>query len=280
MRKNLVKKGLAVVIIILFIVMSITPSSGNMMSSDDTTPPVTTHTLDPPEPDGFNGWYVNNVNVTLNATDDISGVNHTYYNVNSGEWKTYTEPFTISEDGEDILIEYYSVDNAGNVETYKHLTIDMDQTKPVIDLTYEWSGTHSPIEFIFIATANDETSGMERVEFYINSELQEIIYGPGPEYILIKLLYFVRKVIALICNLEISEDFVKFFAFIAYVGPVTPVYIFSAYAYDNAGNMDYDVIKDPVGYYEDGMYLLKRFTFEHGYEGYLGRNFIFADFFI
>ena len=246
----------------------------------DYNPPVTTHTLDPPEPDGLNGWYVSDVNVTLNATDDMSGVNHTYYNVNSGEWKIYTEPFTISEDGEDILIEYYSVDNAGNHETYKQVSINMDQAPPVIDLTYEWSGTHSPYEFTFFTTANDETSGMERVEFYINGELEGTVYGPGPEYTLVKLLYFNITVKALICNLEISDDFVKFFAFIAFVKPTGPPYAFFSYAYDIAGNSAFDSLKSPFDSYGSRLYLLKRFTFEHGYEGYLGRYFIFADFVI
>jgi len=37
-------------------------------------------------------------------------------------------------------------------------------------------------DFLFITTATDDMSGMERVEFYFNSEVQETVYGPGPEY--------------------------------------------------------------------------------------------------
>jgi hypothetical protein len=37
-------------------------------------------------------------------------------------------------------------------------------------------------DFLLTTTATDETSGMERVEFYISSELQETVYGEGPEY--------------------------------------------------------------------------------------------------
>ena len=180
MRKNLVKKGLAVVIIILFVCMSITPSSGNIMSYDDTTPPVTTHTLDPPEPDGLNGWYVNDVAVTLNATDDMSGINTTYYSVNSEPWEIYNEPFILSEDGPHHLV-YFSVDNAGNMEFPKLAHLKMDQTPPKLKFTAEGKGRR-PTLYTYIAVATDETSGMERAEFYLNNGLEEKIIGPGPIY--------------------------------------------------------------------------------------------------
>ena len=78
MKKDLLSKILVMGIIVLFIGMSITPSTGNIMFFDDTTPPVTTISFDPPEPDGLNDWYLTNVTITLEATDDMSGVNITY----------------------------------------------------------------------------------------------------------------------------------------------------------------------------------------------------------
>ena len=188
MRKNYIKKGLTVVIIALFIGMGITSSSGNMITSDDTTAPVTTHTLDPPKPDGLNGWYVSDVTVTLNATDN-SGVLETYYRINSGDWEIYYYPFVISEEGDNILIEYYSVDIHGNKEDVKSATLDIDKTPPEITFRFEkekigwrkWRVT-------FWARAWDNISGMEKLEFYINDGLQKIITGPGPEYVF-ELLY-------------------------------------------------------------------------------------------
>ena len=271
------KKVLALGIIALFIVMNIAPSSGNMMSSDDTTPPVTTHTLDPPEPDGLNGWYKNDVTVTLNATDDISGVNHTYYNVNSGEWKIYTEPFTISEDGEDILIEYYSVDNAGNHEQHKHLSIDMDHTPPEIDLTYELEGTRPPFLFTLIANAIDFTSSMEYVEFWFNEDLQKTVVGPGPIYYYSCWFYIpcCFSVKGLIRNLEITDESVRFYAIIVFMSEL-PMDI-CAYAYDKAGNWDYDCLETSSPPFP-GIYLFQNLTLPKNYEGYIGRFFIWADF--
>ena len=136
------------------------------------TPPVTTISFDPPYPDGDNGWYVNNVTVTLNAIDN-TGVKDTYYRINGGEWKTYDSPFVISEDGDDILIEYYSIDYVGNIEDVKSSYLDIDKTPPETSLEWEvWKeGCKWYVRFILNAT--DETSGMDNwVEFYINDVLQ------------------------------------------------------------------------------------------------------------
>ena len=90
----------------------------------------------------------------------------------------------ITEDGDDILIEYWAVDNVGNVETAHSFTIDMDQTSPGIDLTHEVTGGNAwqGWELTFTAVATDDTSGMDRVEFYLNDVLQETVTGTGPEY--------------------------------------------------------------------------------------------------
>jgi len=153
----------------------------------DTTPPVTTHSLDPPEPDGCNGWYVSNVTVALTATDDMSGVKEIRYRINGEVVHVIpgdTGLFILSDDGEDIEVEYWAVDNAGNVETKNAFTIDIDQTPPDIDLTYEITGGNwlTGWEITFTVTATDATSGICRVEFFFNDELMETIVGPGPGY--------------------------------------------------------------------------------------------------
>jgi len=81
----------------------------------DTTPPVTTCTL---SGDMQGGVYTSDVTATLTATDDMSGVNYTMYKVDDGAWTLYTVPFVVSGNG-DHVISFYSVDNAGNIETTK-----------------------------------------------------------------------------------------------------------------------------------------------------------------
>ena len=98
-------------------------------SRNDTTPPMTTVTLDPSEPI-WNGWYGSTVTVTLNATDNQSGVNATYYRLNEGEWETYTHSIWIVE--EITIVEFYSIDNAGNEEVPKQVDIKIDESPPMI----------------------------------------------------------------------------------------------------------------------------------------------------
>ena len=289
MKERMFSKGLAVAVILLLCI-SVTPSIG-ISNNDDTTPPVTTHTLDPSKPDGNNGWYVSDVTVTLTATDDMSGVNVTYYRINGGVWMVYTETFNLSKDGDDILIEYYSVDYANNIENVKSFTIDIDQTEPDISLYYEVTGGNLLLgwEITFTADATDIMSGMERVEFYVNYILQETVYGAGPEYCWILQSHYRLnnpvRVRGLIFKPEITEEYVSFYAIIVRISKFLSLfdtelpYIY-ADAYDNAGNYDRGEIIDPINTIsiEPGIYLFQNITYPNKYSGYIGRNFIFASF--
>ena len=65
------------------------------------------------------------------------------------------------------MVEYRSVDYAGNVEDWKSVEFKIDQTPPMIDITVELID----LDVIFTATCFDDISGVDRVEFYIEDEL-------------------------------------------------------------------------------------------------------------
>jgi hypothetical protein len=269
MKQRNIGKGLVVAVIIL-LSLSATQSIG-IPFDDDTTPPVTVHTLDPPEPDGLNGWYVSDVNITLTATDDESGVNVTYYRVDGGEWIIYNELFTLSEDGDDILIEYYSVDYAENVEDVKSFRVDIDQTVPDIDFTFEYLGNDV---FIYEAEARDKMSNMERVEFYIVNQLKEVVYGSGPYYSWETTLVLELFVFGFICLRRITDENIRFYAISVRIGDNCwqDYHTIGAIAYDNAGNSNSDGMS---GHPEQPKQESFRwFEFENNYSGYIGRFFI------
>lgn len=151
----------------------------------DKTAPTTSHSLDPSEPNGENGWYTSNVTVTLTSTDATSGVDYTEYRIDSGSWEKYTNAFTVSEDG-NHTIDYYSVDNAGNDESVNSVSFKIDKTEPIINITNPKKGClyifdrevirqlgKNTIIFGKItirANATDNTSGIDRVEFLIDNE--------------------------------------------------------------------------------------------------------------
>ena len=191
MRNDCYKKTLVFGIIVLFIGMSAIPSTGNIMVFDDNTPPVTTISFDPPEPDGCNGWYVSDVNVTLNATDDMSGVKEIHYRVNEGEWKVHAGDLVIFILAHDCLIdgiiEFYAVDFAENQEEINSFCcIDIDQLPPYSkNLWYEVMDGNPWQGWDIVVTADnvtDDCSGLDRVEFYLNGLLQATVMGPGPTY--------------------------------------------------------------------------------------------------
>jgi hypothetical protein len=161
----------------------------------DDTDPVSQHSLNPATPDGENGWYVNDLEVTLSASDPLkedvsSGVDKIVYKIKDGspeeiDGSIGTFLITQAHDDKDVKVEYWAVDNVGNAETSHIFYIDMDQTDPTIDLKYE-VGEGNPIEgwdMIFTATASDATSTMDRVEFYLNEGHQLTVTGDGPEYV-------------------------------------------------------------------------------------------------
>jgi hypothetical protein len=86
----------------------------------DTTPPSTTHSLSGTR--GNAGWWLSDVTVTLTATDATSSVASTCYRVDGGAWQTYSKPFVVSGDGT-CMVDYYSVDMAGNVESMKSVEV-------------------------------------------------------------------------------------------------------------------------------------------------------------
>jgi len=49
--------------------------------------------------EGEAGWYISDVTVSLDATDESSGVGLTEYMVNGSEWSTYVDQFGLSDDG-------------------------------------------------------------------------------------------------------------------------------------------------------------------------------------
>jgi hypothetical protein len=136
-----------------------------LMNPSDRTPPVTTHEFDGIS--GDNGWFVSNVTVILSAVDYSAGVDFTMYKLDAGIWTTYTAPFSVTDDSNHTL-SYYSVDKVGNKETEKGpFDFKLDKTIPLINLTVEKTGLS---KWLLTATVSDETSGIAKVEFYLNGE--------------------------------------------------------------------------------------------------------------
>ena len=117
---------------------------------------------------GNNSWYTSNITVTLNATDNQSGVNYTKYNINNGSWLIYATPFLVSTEGTNTVY-YNSVDNAGNIEQTKSQMIKIDKTPPG-SITNINGNNHGRtyINWTWADPTTSDTSGFAYVVVYLN----------------------------------------------------------------------------------------------------------------
>jgi hypothetical protein len=94
---------------------------------DRTAPTTRLDTTKLPE----SGWYTDGIQVTLSAGDNLSGVDKTYYKVDSGDAQEYTGAFSHGINGEHT-IKFWSVDKAGNAEQANSIEVRVDRVDPTI----------------------------------------------------------------------------------------------------------------------------------------------------
>jgi hypothetical protein len=143
MENRLFRKGLAVGILgLLLIIGNISATcltlDDNVSNDNNSEKSI----IPSPEPPVTYIYYDSETGmVTLIAKDypihDSSGVKATYYKIDDGEQQIYSEPFFIGEGTH--TVEYWSEDNAGNIEDHKTATFTFDSTPPTVKIT-------SPVE--------------------------------------------------------------------------------------------------------------------------------------
>ena len=117
---------------------------------------------------GTNGWYRSEVQVSLSATDNVSGARSTFYRIDGGAIQTYIAPLVISDLGQHT-VEYWSVDNLKNTEAAQSLAVNIDTIAPTTtDLIVPSSSvTSSPVSVTL--NASDNLSGVANTFFTVNS---------------------------------------------------------------------------------------------------------------
>jgi len=198
----------------------------------------------------------------------MSGVNVTYWKINEEEWETYVEPFVIENPGY-YVIEYYSIDNAGNIEDVKSTDFKIDKWIWV-DISWRQNNQSS---VIMVAHVTEDLSGTNKVEFYWCGELLGIDYEEPYEVVLNSPFRDEYPVKGLIFNPQFYNDSISFLAIIVKIKEYT--YTEGCRAFDNAGNIG----EDHSGRVEPpSIKIFQQLTFPNNYEGYIGRFFISATF--
>lgn len=77
-----------------------------------------------------------NVNLNFITFDEMSGVEALFYSINGSPYTKFTQPVELKEPKE-YSIKYYAVDNVGNVEHVKNITIVIDAANPKSTLNFK-----------------------------------------------------------------------------------------------------------------------------------------------
>lgn len=140
----------------------------------DLLAPETNVMVAPPTPNGQNGWYTTKPTVTLNASDNCSGVAATEYSTDGGQtWQPYSGTFTVDSEGT-ITLLYRSTDRAGNTENPNSITLKIDTTAPELSLSATpsiiWPANNKTVNVRIDGTGTDATSGLASVSYVITDE--------------------------------------------------------------------------------------------------------------
>ncbi len=140
----------------------------------DKTPPQTTDNY---QYDGI--WINEDANITLTAIDDISGVAKTYYTINDVEYEGTA--ISLTNEGE-YVVNYWSVDNSGNIEGAKVITVKIDKTPPEVAISVDPSilwPVNQVVEITINGSAVDNLSGISSKEFTVVDEYEEVEANPS-----------------------------------------------------------------------------------------------------
>jgi hypothetical protein len=99
---------------------------------------------------------------SLGATDTETGVNSTWYRFKGITWTKYAGAFTVNATSGEVVIEYYSMDQVGNNETVRNITVYLDTTAPITSLVYvpRYSPDFVTLSTVFTLSAIDVGSGV------------------------------------------------------------------------------------------------------------------------
>lgn len=148
----------------------------NILKTSDITPPVTVAQYP-------SNWMNQDINVTLSATDDKSGVKNTFYRINNGNWQIGNSILLTDEGFHNI--DFHSIDYDNNVELTKTTTVKIDKNPPLTNINIKGvqlsDGSYrSPVTVSL--SSLDNLSGVKVIYYRSFSQTIDTIYNE-PFYI-------------------------------------------------------------------------------------------------
>lgn len=127
-------------------------------------------------------FYGSRVTVSLEASDNLTGVSRILYSINGADEVEYTEPLLL-DSIRDINLDYYAVDNVGNVEEKHSAKFMVDLDMPFSDLSINGITEDNIISLStkMYIQAYDSTSGIAAV--YYKFDDKDYVKYPGKELV-------------------------------------------------------------------------------------------------
>ncbi len=120
--------------------------------------------------------YINkNSELSITANDIVSGVNTIYYSINKKDFAKYNSPISFNE-VKDFLLQYYSIDNVGNIENIKNFNFKLDTIPPVSNIRIIGDSIKNifSIRSKITIIANDFNSGVKNSLFKIDNKAETL----------------------------------------------------------------------------------------------------------
>ncbi|RLD62859.1 MAG: hypothetical protein DRJ01_05270 [Bacteroidetes bacterium] len=120
-----------------------------------------------------------NVNISLSATDAMSGVQSTYYSIDGADYIQYSKPIIFDKEKK-YKLKYYSVDNVGNVEQVitKEYNIDLTYPETKIEIIGDKYNNIISARSKIKLSSTDNISGVSNIYYTIDSGTKRIYKYP------------------------------------------------------------------------------------------------------
>lgn len=131
---------------------------------------------------GKNTFYGQNTFISINASDEVSGVEATYISVNQSPFQVISKENSGFNQENEYSILYYSVDNVGNVEKSKLMKFQVDISAPKTSLSIlgENKGNVLSSKASVSLSARDTLSGVYRIMYALNDGPEKVYSAPIP----------------------------------------------------------------------------------------------------
>ena len=121
---------------------------------------------------GANGWFRSAVQVSLSATDNLAGVQTSFYQIDGGATQTYTGAFVLATQGQHT-VNYWSVDNLNNTEAAHSLLVKIDNVGPSVTASSNPATASKgprPVTVTISGNVTDAVSGLASAGFNVIDE--------------------------------------------------------------------------------------------------------------